>query len=178
MIFRSFIIYSLQENSSVNISLLSREVRDKLNLIKYETKNYYVDLLRLKKETEDGRKVDIPSDLVKALDIGNSTDFGAADIESILKQVIIYLFPFISALFTKLRERQDAIDREEIAFLNEVEVMKVLERWEAHVNDTTAARQMAQRDFDLKRRKHPKSGRFHEPVRLFCTSYLLSIVSI
>ncbi|CDS43221.1 EF hand domain containing protein [Echinococcus multilocularis] len=141
-------VSSLHEtDSSVNISLLSKEVREKLNLIKYGTKNYFVDLLKLKRDSEAGKKVSIPSDIAKALDIGNSTEFSAEDVETILKM---------------LRERQDAIDREEIVFLNEVEVMKVLERWEAHVNDTTAVREKVQHDFELAK-KRPKPGRFHEP---------------
>lgn len=44
--------------------------------------------------------------------------------------------------------------------------MKVLERWEAHVNATAAVREKAQHDFELAKKKHPKPGRFHEPVNL------------
>ncbi|VDK24172.1 unnamed protein product, partial [Taenia asiatica] len=137
-----------ETDSSVNISLLSKEVRDKLNLIKHKTRNYFVDLLKLKRDHGGGGKVRVPSDIAKALDIGNSTEFSGADVETILKM---------------LRERQEAIDREEIFFLNEVEVMKVLERWDAHVNDTTAVREKAQHDFELAKKKHLKPGRFHEP---------------
>ncbi|KAL5968602.1 Nucleobindin-1, partial [Taenia solium] len=137
-----------ETDSSVNISLLSKEVRDKLNLIKHKTRNYFVDLLKLKKDHEGGGKVRVPSDIAKALDIGNSTEFSGADVATILKM---------------LQERQEAIDREEIFFLNEVEVMKVLERWEAHVNDTAVVREKAQHDFELAKTKHPKPGRFHEP---------------
>ncbi|KAL5109128.1 Nucleobindin-1 [Taenia crassiceps] len=142
-------VSSLHEiDSSVNISLLSKEVRDKLNLIKYKTRNYFVDLIKLKRSREGGGNFSIPSDIAKALDIGNSTEFSGVDVEAILKM---------------LRERQEAIDREEIFFLNEVEVMKVLERWEAHVNATAADRKKAQHDFELAKKRHPKHGRFHEP---------------
>ncbi|VDM21627.1 unnamed protein product [Hydatigera taeniaeformis] len=149
-----------------------------MNQIKYETRNYFVDLLKLKRDSEAGGKVKIPSDIAKALDIGNTTVFSGADVEAILKMVCSYLLAFLlhydlesfkmfrlnsTLLMLQLRERQEAIDREEIFFLNEVELMKVLERWEAHINDTAAVREKAQHDFELAKKSHPKPGRFHEP---------------
>uniref|UniRef100_A0A5K3ETB1 EF-hand domain-containing protein n=1 Tax=Mesocestoides corti TaxID=53468 RepID=A0A5K3ETB1_MESCO len=137
-----------QEPHNVNISLLSHEVREKLNQIKFETRNYFVDLLASKRNSGKDTSVQIPSDLAKALDIGNTTNFSAIDIEEIMKM---------------LRDRQNAIDREEVLLLNEIEVMKVLERWESHLNDSAAERQKAQAEFEAEKKLHSKSGKFHEP---------------
>lgn len=66
-----------------------------MSLIKYKTRNYYVDLLKLKTSREGGDKFSIPLDIAKALDIGNSTEFSGADVEAILKMVCFYFLFYL-----------------------------------------------------------------------------------
>lgn len=47
---------------------------------------------------------------------------------------------------------------------NEVEIGKVLDRWEDHVNDTAAEIEKAKREFEAKKAAMLKKKKFKEPV--------------
>ncbi|KAM7535179.1 hypothetical protein Aperf_G00000100991 [Anoplocephala perfoliata] len=128
-----------------DMSKLSQDLRSNLRVLRYQLNHEYLDLLRKKHERPENAKITINLDLAAALKIGNPVDI---DVDVVLK---------------KIRERLDAIDKEELAILNEYEISKVLDRWEDSVNDSAAERKKAQQEFEANKTANHKEGRFHEP---------------
>ncbi|KAM3178882.1 hypothetical protein ACTXT7_001712 [Hymenolepis weldensis] len=125
---------------------LSKLEQSNLGVLKYKLNHALLELIKAKhKDPDVVRKINLSPDLVTILKIDNEP---LIDIDVALK---------------KIKERLDEIDKEKVEIFNEVEISKVLDRWEDHINDTATERVKAKEEFEAKKMVHHKQEKFHEP---------------
>ncbi|VDL22486.1 unnamed protein product [Hymenolepis diminuta] len=129
-----------------DITNLSKLEQSNLGVLKYKLNRALLELIETKHKHPDVvQKIHLSSNLAKILKIDNESDI---DIDVALRRI---------------KERLDEIDKEEVEIFNEVEISKVLDRWEDHVNDTATEREKAKREFEAKKMVHHKQEKFHGP---------------